>query len=98
MPAAMGAARVPRTSFKTAYTTKKTITMSAILRGSASLLRYSVYGRISSISCFQVLDSGFAILQGQFDFTVSVNRNPYCSGHVLRHNVLFRTITRTHCL
>src|SRR5690242_18986793 len=52
-PAAIGAARVPRTSFKTPYTSKKTSTMSAILRGSTTRLRYSVYGSSSNISCSQ---------------------------------------------
>src|SRR5690242_1572863 len=52
-PAAMGAARVPRRSFKTAYTSKKTSTMSAILRGSTTRLRYSVYGSSNNISCDQ---------------------------------------------
>src|SRR5215207_11559999 len=49
----MGAARVPRRSFKTAYTSKKTKTMSATLRGSTSRLRYSVYGSSSNISAVQ---------------------------------------------
>jgi hypothetical protein len=61
MPAAMGAARVPRRSFKTAYTSKKTKTMSAILRGSIIRLRYSVYGSRSNISTFKTVDSDFAI-------------------------------------
>ena len=50
MPAAMGAARVPRRRFKTAYTSKKTKTMSATLRGSIIRLKYSVYGSKSNIS------------------------------------------------
>src|ERR1051325_7385937 len=49
IPAAIGAARVPRRSFKTAYTNKKTKTMSATLRGSIIRLKYSVYGRRSNI-------------------------------------------------
>src|SRR5689334_19365720 len=50
MPAAIGAARVPRRSFKTAYTSKKTRTMSATLRGSIIRLKYSVYGSSNNIS------------------------------------------------
>src|SRR6185369_3401728 len=50
MPAAMGAARVPRRSFKTAYTSKKTKMMSATLRSSIIRLKYSVYGSSSNIS------------------------------------------------
>src|ERR1044072_9354209 len=50
IPAAIGAARVPRRSFKTAYTSKKTKTMSATLRGSIIRLKYSVYGSKSNIS------------------------------------------------
>src|ERR1700752_3832276 len=46
----MGEARVPRRSFKTAYTSKKTKTMSATLRGSIIRLKYSVYGSSSNIS------------------------------------------------
>src|SRR6266852_5267156 len=69
MAAAIGAARVPRTSFKTAYTSKKTSTMSAMLRGSPSLLRYSVYGSSKSIRWFRTPDLIFAIQQRQFSFT-----------------------------
>src|SRR5215207_8044600 len=50
MPKAIGAARVPRRSFKTAYTSKKTKTMSATLRGSIIRFKYSVYGSSSNIS------------------------------------------------
>src|SRR6266404_4616830 len=69
MAAAIGAARVPRTSFKTAYTSKKTRTMSAMLRGSPSLPRYSVYGSSKSIRWFRTPDLIFAIQQRQFSFT-----------------------------
>src|SRR6266850_596340 len=81
----MGAARVPRTSFKTAYTSKKTRMTSAILRGSLSLPRYSVYGSINNIS--EILDLRFAIQELQFSFT-NRDRNPryLFSQRVPEHN------------
>src|SRR5688500_12093368 len=57
IPAAIGAARVPRRSFKTAYTSKKTKTMSARLRGSINRLKYSEYGSSSNILGYQICTS-----------------------------------------
>src|SRR6185369_10561886 len=53
----MGAARVPRSSFKTAYTSKKTKIMSATLRGSIIRFKYSVYGSRSNISTVRAVAS-----------------------------------------
>src|ERR1043165_3990429 len=63
IPAAIGAARVPLTNFKTAYTIRKTSTMSAMLRGSLSLPKYSLYGRSKSILDFDFLSD---VLRSRF--------------------------------
>src|SRR4026209_1272596 len=88
IPAAIGAARVPRRSFKTAYTSKKTKTMSATLRGSTIRLKYSVYGSSSNISTVQKYEP--AVLAVQCSSVKSVaKKSSKLSTDVFRDRLMF---------
>src|SRR5882724_6390951 len=94
MAAAIGAARVRRTSFKTAYTSRKTSTMSARLRGSPSLPRYSVYGSIKNIGLFRTPGLIFLIQERQFSFTKPGSEKLLrSSADMLGNKILMRAVT-----
>src|SRR6266849_8569671 len=77
MPAAIGAARVPRKSFSTPYTSRNTSTMSASERGSANLARYSFIGgnrinmRFLVLDHRLILDNSSGISRYSFEKTIA---------------------------